>query len=106
LPQIGAGPLYKFLTEREAELCQKYWWRNLLFISNWFGTNEMCAFHSQHVSIDFELFLIAPFLVMLLHKRPSTGMKVLAAFVVLSNAIKYDLNQRYDLSEYIYNGMT
>jgi peptidoglycan/LPS O-acetylase OafA/YrhL len=106
LPHIASGPLYKILTEREAELCTKYWWRNLLFINVWFGVENMCAFHSQHVSIDFELFLLAPLLVILLHKQKRKGLQILLALAVVSSLAKCFVAYRYSLSEFVINGLT
>lgn len=34
VPHLGDGPLWPQKTWDEAEKCKKYWWTNLLFISN------------------------------------------------------------------------
>lgn len=34
VPHLGDGPLWPQKTWHEAEMCKKYWWTNLLFISN------------------------------------------------------------------------
>lgn len=34
VPHLGDGPLWPRKTWHEAEMCKKYWWTNLLFISN------------------------------------------------------------------------
>lgn len=106
MPQIGSGPLFKILTEREAELCSEYWWRNLLFINVWWGVRPMCAFHTQHVAIDFELFLVAPLLVVLIHKWPKNGMKLLLLAAVISSLAKCYITYQKNLSEFIIHGLT
>jgi len=34
VPHLGDGPLWLQKTWGEAETCKKYWWTNLLFMSN------------------------------------------------------------------------
>lgn len=106
IQRIGSGPLFKILTEREAELCSENWWRNLLFINVWWGVKPMCAFHTQHVAIDFELFLVAPLLVVLIHKWPKNGLKLLLVGAVLSSLAKCYITYQKDLSEFIIHGLT
>lgn len=106
MPHISSGPLYKVLTEREAKLCSKYWWRNLLFINVWFGVRPMCAFHTQHVSIDFELSLIAPLLVLFIFKWPKKGLRILLALAVVSSIAKFVVAYQKNLSEFVIHGLT
>lgn len=106
MPHIASGPLYKILTEREADLCAKYWWRNLLFINVWFGVRPMCAFHTQHVSIDFELFLAAPIIVLFLYKWPKKGLKTLLSLAVVSSLAKFYIAYKKNLSEFVIHGLT
>lgn len=106
MPHLGSGPLFKLLTEREAELCSNYWWRNLMFINVWWGVRPMCAFHTQHVAIDFELFLVAPVLVVLIHKWKKIGLKLLFALAVVSSLAKCLIAYQMGLSEFIVHGLT
>lgn len=106
MPHIASGPLYKIMMEREADLCAQYWWRNLLFVNVWFGVRPMCAFHTQHVSIDFELFLIAPLLVLFIYKSPRNGLRFLLALAVASSLAKCFVVYQKNLSEFVIHGLT
>lgn len=106
LQRIGSGPLYKILTDREAELCRDYWWRNLLFINVWWGVKPMCAFHTQHVAIDFELFLVAPLLAVMIYKRPKRGLQLLLLAALVSSLAKCYVAYQNKLSEFIIHGLT
>jgi peptidoglycan/LPS O-acetylase OafA/YrhL len=66
LPLIGSGPLWNELVEYQAKLCKKTWWRNALMIQNLMGMEDICMFHVHHVATDFQLFLITPFIVIML----------------------------------------
>lgn len=106
MQHIGSGPLYKFLSNREAELCSKYWWRNLLFINVWFGVRPMCAFHTQHLAIDFELFMMAPIIVMIIIKWSNAGIKALLAVTLGAILAKIFVAYNNNLSEFVIHGLT
>lgn len=106
MQHIGSGPMFKFLTEREAELCSKYWWRNLLFINVWFGVRPMCAFHTQHLAIDFELFLVAPIIVAAICKWPKKGLNALLVMALAASLAKFFVAFQNNLSEFVIHGLT
>lgn len=41
LPELGQGPQWDLVVNRHAEICKRNWWRNFLFIHNYFGFSEM-----------------------------------------------------------------
>lgn len=41
LPIIGSGPQWNLVVNQHAENCKQYWWRNLLFIHNYYGFDKM-----------------------------------------------------------------
>lgn len=43
--------------------CEKWWWTTLLHVQNYVNPNEICMSHSWYLSLDFQLFLISPFLI-------------------------------------------
>jgi len=46
----NGGPMYKSSTTHLFETCEKNWWKTLLFISNWFESDDVVSEQS------FELF--------------------------------------------------
>lgn len=48
--------------------CIKNWWAALLHIQNFFEGSQMCIQHTWYLSADFQLFIISPFLLFLVHK--------------------------------------
>lgn len=106
MQHIGSGPLYKFLIQHEAELCSKFWWRNLLFINNWFGVRQMCGFHTQHIAIDFQLFLVAPLIVSIIYRWPVKGLKLLLFIASALSLVKCYVAYQRNLSEFVIHGLT
>eukprot|EP00978_Attheya_sp_CCMP212_P041160 scaffold232507_cov63-Attheya_sp.AAC.1 len=65
---ITAPPaLWDYGWHHSTELCNEWWWTNVLFINNWvpFNRAEMdtCFFHSWYLAVDMQLFLLAPLLI-------------------------------------------
>ena len=47
LPGLGGGPMWGLVIEPHATLCRQYWWRNMLYIHNYFGFENMVIFSSS-----------------------------------------------------------
>lgn len=43
LPYMSTGPLWNLVVTQHANICKQYWWRNLLFIHNYFGFKDMVS---------------------------------------------------------------
>ena len=41
LPWVSSGPLWNQVITHHSTICKKYWWRNLLFIHNYYGFKDM-----------------------------------------------------------------
>ncbi|XP_053699470.1 nose resistant to fluoxetine protein 6-like [Sabethes cyaneus] len=62
LPRLGSGPLWDRRMELEQTRCQASWWRNLLYVNNYVGTEQLCMFQSWYLAADTQLFILAPLL--------------------------------------------
>ncbi|KAL6255607.1 hypothetical protein P5V15_012855 [Pogonomyrmex californicus] len=54
-----------YMYAKSYETCTKYWWRNLLYINNLFGLEEMCMSWSWYLANDMQFFIIAIIVLML-----------------------------------------
>jgi len=43
MPYIGSGPQWPLVVTNHAEICKRTWWRNFLFIHNYFGFENMVS---------------------------------------------------------------
>lgn len=41
LPWLNSGPMWNNVITHHADICKRFWWRNLLFIHNYFGFENM-----------------------------------------------------------------
>ncbi|XP_037940579.1 nose resistant to fluoxetine protein 6-like [Teleopsis dalmanni] len=104
LPMWGSGPQWNLVVGHHADICKKNWWRNLLFIHNYFGFSEMCLTHTHHLGIDTELFAVAPLMILGLWKWPRKGLITLILLGAIGTGARYYTTIVNQLSNYIYFG--
>ncbi|VDM80471.1 unnamed protein product, partial [Strongylus vulgaris] len=67
--------------------CKKYWWRNLLYINNFFKFEEICYIITWYLSVDTQLYFVAPVFLILLSIAPIAGFLLIFACVAASVGI-------------------
>ncbi|KAJ8869903.1 hypothetical protein PR048_028912, partial [Dryococelus australis] len=70
LPWLGSGPQWNLVVQHHSDICKTNWWRNFLFIHNYYGFENMrdsvyvdgsqCLTHTHHLGIDAQLFFVSP----------------------------------------------
>ena len=105
LPLLSSGPQWPLVITHQAVLCKEYWWRNLLFIHNWFGFKDMCLTHTHHIGIDTELFVVAPIFISLMWKWPKKGLFVVVTLAIISTVARYYVTFINGLTNYVYFGV-
>ncbi|RZC32900.1 nose resistant to fluoxetine protein 6-like, partial [Asbolus verrucosus] len=62
MPSLGSGPLWPTIVDHHSVLCKKYMWRNMFFIHNYFGFENMIAalwgFFLIFTKIAYALYLV------------------------------------------------
>ncbi|XP_035739061.1 nose resistant to fluoxetine protein 6-like isoform X2 [Vespa mandarinia] len=106
LPYLGSGPQWNLVIIQHANICKQTWWRNFLFIHNYFGFENMCLTHTHHVGIDTQLFALSPLLVLLLYKKPKIGSIVLFTLATFSTILRYYVTYFKRLNNYVYFGIS
>lgn len=48
-----------FMIENIEENCRNHWWRNALFIQNFYPFKDMCMSWSWFLAADFQLFFMS-----------------------------------------------
>ncbi|KAF4525830.1 hypothetical protein B566_EDAN013932, partial [Ephemera danica] len=41
------------------ENCLKFWWRNFVYVNNFYDKNEICLSWSWYLSVDMQLYVLA-----------------------------------------------
>uniref|UniRef100_A0A336N027 CSON009625 protein n=1 Tax=Culicoides sonorensis TaxID=179676 RepID=A0A336N027_CULSO len=104
LPLLGSGPQWNLVITHHSGICKMYWWRNLMFIHNYFGFENMCLTHTHHIGIDTQLFLTAPIFTYLLWKWPKKTFLSLVTLASISTGARYYVTVTKNLSNYVFFG--
>ncbi|XP_036148364.1 nose resistant to fluoxetine protein 6-like [Monomorium pharaonis] len=79
--------------EKPHEICAKYWWRNLLYINNFFGFDTMCMCWSWYLANEMQFFVIAVAILILSTVYFYAAVMILGALligsIILSGYISY-----------------
>eukprot|EP00516_Mucochytrium_quahogii_P007174 CAMPEP_0203755374 /NCGR_PEP_ID=MMETSP0098-20131031/8823_1 /ASSEMBLY_ACC=CAM_ASM_000208 /TAXON_ID=96639 /ORGANISM=" , Strain NY0313808BC1" /LENGTH=665 /DNA_ID=CAMNT_0050646803 /DNA_START=423 /DNA_END=2420 /DNA_ORIENTATION=- len=76
LPAMGSGITWYTYWNPHNLACEKHWWMHLLYVNN-FIEGEQCFAHSWFLAVDFQCFLLLPFLVFIYFKGIERESKVL-----------------------------
>ena len=84
---LGTGPKFGSL-ENEVFACHEQWWKNLLYINNLFQNNgPECMGVTWYLACDFQMFLLGPWIMILLWKFKKFAKFILPTLLVISCAI-------------------
>ncbi|KAJ1347282.1 hypothetical protein KIN20_002307 [Parelaphostrongylus tenuis] len=73
-PWNAAAPLDDFETVADnVRSCQQHWWRNMLYINNFFADSEHCYSVSWYLAVDTQLYMAAPVFLITLYISPLIG---------------------------------
>ena len=72
---------------RQLDNCYN-WWSSLLFISNWMTIESSCVPSSFAVSVEFQLFLFGPLLVVIFYRKARVGYR-LVVIATLASTIAF-----------------
>ncbi|XP_073967401.1 nose resistant to fluoxetine protein 6-like [Choristoneura fumiferana] len=84
LPKIGEGPLWEDRMQLEQERCMTSWWANILYINNYVNTDNLCMFQSWYLSVDTQLFFVAPIFIYSLWRWRRVGPIFLSVSIIVS----------------------
>uniref|UniRef100_A0A158R3R7 NRF domain-containing protein n=1 Tax=Syphacia muris TaxID=451379 RepID=A0A158R3R7_9BILA len=91
---VTDGPLFQ--NHVNINHCRKYWWRNLLYINNFYGSNDVCMEHLWYIAVEMQLYILAPLVMIPLFLRPALGALVVGITIIISSVFLY-------LSYFAYN---
>uniref|UniRef100_U5EF22 Putative conserved plasma membrane protein n=1 Tax=Corethrella appendiculata TaxID=1370023 RepID=U5EF22_9DIPT len=64
--------------------CEKYWWRNISYINNWYPFSEMCMIWSWYLANDMQFYIMAIILLTISVRYFKTSLFVLISTLSLS----------------------
>ncbi|KAF5288412.1 hypothetical protein FQR65_LT12025 [Abscondita terminalis] len=95
LKYLYSGPYWPELISYTSHFCSQYWWKTLLYINN-YDMNQ-CVRHSWYLSVDMQLYVISPVILLLLHRKPNLGLSLISLLTVGSMAISFAITWIYNV---------
>ncbi|XP_011495252.1 PREDICTED: nose resistant to fluoxetine protein 6-like [Ceratosolen solmsi marchali] len=96
LPKLDSGPLWSRM-KLENERCLASWWANILYINNYVNTDHICMFQSWYLSVDTQLFVLAPAIIYPLWRWRKLGHVILATVTIISTILPFIMTLVQDL---------
>ncbi|XP_050341990.1 nose resistant to fluoxetine protein 6-like [Nymphalis io] len=103
---ISSGPMWGALVTKNAELCQKGWWWNVLYVQNYYGFEDMCAPQTHHMALDFQLTIIGGLIVWAIQSEVPFSSTVMPILNLLSAYSRYTTFRDHRLSVLAYQGIS
>ncbi len=97
LPVLSNGPLYYRVYEKINKYCAAIWYRIMLFFVNWRPWGYDCIDNVWYISLDFQLFAVTPFIVVLYSKKKLLGILVPVLVIVVNVVVTIWMSYKYDI---------
>jgi peptidoglycan/LPS O-acetylase OafA/YrhL len=105
MPFIGNGPNYE-KSESVNAACPTYFWRNLLFIQNFFPNTQLCSPITWYLANDMQFFLLSLIIFLILSERKVLRMIVFGLIYVITSivSIYICLSHKYRFTDVAHGG--
>ncbi|XP_059484131.1 uncharacterized protein LOC132201727 [Neocloeon triangulifer] len=78
------GPYWDWI-ESAHQRCSKWWWLNLLYVTNYFKSNEApCVGQAWYLNVDMQLSFLAPLILLPLFKWPKQTLWAMGVLILAS----------------------
>ncbi|XP_058123124.1 nose resistant to fluoxetine protein 6-like, partial [Anopheles ziemanni] len=81
------GPLWRKGFETGRTYCRRNWWANLLYINNYYATDEPCMQHTWYLAADFHMFLYGLVVFAVVSRCPKQRNYILSLLLLLWSMI-------------------
>ncbi|XP_013147279.1 PREDICTED: nose resistant to fluoxetine protein 6-like [Papilio polytes] len=96
------GPLWTPLVEAECSRCRDKWWSQFLFLNNFYKPDEKCLIQTWFLAVDFQLYVLAVFLTLVLGPSLRSAIKILSGLLVFSVAMNFGIAYYWDLKSVLF----
>ncbi|XP_018568699.1 O-acyltransferase like protein [Anoplophora glabripennis] len=96
LRYVGESPRWDSISYLEKG-CQRYWWTALLYVQNYVNDGIYCLDHTWYLSIDMQLYILSPLILLPLWKYPKIGMSLIGAGILAFIIVPFTIAYIYEL---------
>ena len=91
------------ITSYQFQLCQQYWWTNILMISNFYpgGTDVECMAWTWSISVEMQMYMISPLVVYVAYKAQKITRILSFSWLIILTLLSAGLYIGYSLYYFI-----
>lgn len=97
LRYFGSGPLWPIIMSSLETNCRKRWWSVLLYVQNYVNPNEQCLGQTWYLSVDMQLFIISPLILLMLARWEKHTIKFMYFAVIMGMVSPFAVAYVYEL---------
>ncbi|XP_017470308.1 PREDICTED: uncharacterized protein LOC108362001 [Rhagoletis zephyria] len=86
-----------------ADTCSRFWWRNILYINNFYPLSEICMIWSWYMANDMQFFVMSSLLLVLSIKYFKTAAIILCSFLLSSWGVSGIISLHYRYTHKVAN---
>lgn len=91
--RISSGPFWNRQVGENKVACEWNWWKTVLYINNYIYNEaegyHVCLLQSWYTSVDMQLYLLAPLVIVPLWRNPKLGFTLLISLAGIATAGQY-----------------
>ncbi|KAG8173883.1 hypothetical protein JTE90_020463, partial [Oedothorax gibbosus] len=95
-PLMGSGPFWTMPQTDPG--CINNWWRNVLYINNFYDKTDLCLGWSWYLANDMQFFVISPLFLIALWRWPKVGYSILGCFMTASTIVIFVISYQNKLA--------
>ncbi|KAH8421520.1 hypothetical protein KR009_010927, partial [Drosophila setifemur] len=100
LPRMGDAPLYGKVNFDDYSSCETTWFWTLLYVQN-YATDNICLGHSWYLSVDMQLYILAPLLLSALYRWGKKGAAGIFVLMLLLACCLFSIMVIHKVSLYV-----
>ncbi|KAJ3630434.1 hypothetical protein MTP99_011629 [Tenebrio molitor] len=81
---VTEGPIWHAVLKQHLTNCKETWWSTLLFVNNFIKYDDMCIHQSWYLSVDTQLYAMAPLILFSIKKNPTRTFLVIIVLCFVS----------------------
>ncbi|XP_035221631.1 nose resistant to fluoxetine protein 6-like isoform X2 [Stegodyphus dumicola] len=82
LPLIDSGPIWNSTLDPPLQACNDLWWANMLYINNWWNTDQYCLIHTWYLASLMQFHLVGIILLLLTFRWRVVGILLGAVILI------------------------
>jgi peptidoglycan/LPS O-acetylase OafA/YrhL len=102
LKHLGDGPLWSSIDDHLVESCRKHWWAALLYIQNYVHDEQACVPQTWYLSIDMQLFILSPLVLLPLKRKPKWTLIGLVVLVIAGIVVPFAVAFHQELTAFLF----